>query len=301
MDKLKLSAAEFLLESDGDCDAIAVGVLDFNQYTFHSFELMEGDVNPHSEGIYFDLASLTKPLTNSFVHIAEKIKDESLELILNHEAGLPSWGLLSRGSWKEQILSYPIKKSSCVYSDYSALRYMLEIENKMGVAYKELALKNLSEQMYFWKDLPLDKVTLQNGFYHKQPNTRAVHDPNAFNIGTFMSHAGLFGTVEGLCRTLIQFSRKHDLIKLMNQETNSRFNRGFDTVTNPEQTLAGSGCSKKTFGHLGFTGTSFWIDPDLKMGHVILTNSTKKYWYHKSLLNRYRKEIGSLIWAMAKS
>jgi CubicO group peptidase (beta-lactamase class C family) len=28
----------------------------------------------------------------------------------------------------------------------------------------------------------------------------------------------------------------------------------------------------RTFGHLGFTGTSFWTDPDARVGVALLTN-----------------------------
>jgi CubicO group peptidase (beta-lactamase class C family) len=51
-----------------------------------------------------------------------------------------------------------------------------------------------------------------------------------------------------------------------------------------------------TFGHLGFTGTSIWIDPQKKKGHVILTNATKKYYYDRQGLNDLRRQIGEAIW-----
>ena len=35
---------------------------------------------------------------------------------------------------------------------------------------------------------------------------------------------------------------------------------------------AGARCGPRTFGHLGFTGTSLWIDPDAEAVVVLLTN-----------------------------
>jgi CubicO group peptidase (beta-lactamase class C family) len=296
MDNIKLSAAEFLIDSHSD--AVAVGIIDFSDHTFNSFELLDGDIRrPGKDGIYFDLASLTKPLTNSFVHIAENIKDKNLELLLNHRAGIPSWGLLSTSNWKEQILSYDIKESETLYSDYSANRYMLEVEKLTGKEYKDLVFKNFRGHIIHWLDLPASKLTLQNGYYHKKPNIGKVHDPNAFNIKEFMSHAGLFGTIDGVCRALVEFDRVHQLIDKMNQDCEHRFLNGFDRVLDPNNTLAGKGCGKRTFGHLGFTGTSFWVDPEKKLGQVILTNATKYYWYDKKELNEFRKIVGEEVWS----
>jgi CubicO group peptidase (beta-lactamase class C family) len=63
-------------------------------------------------------------------------------------------------------------------------------------------------------------------------------------------------------------------------------------------TLAGLGCSENTFGHLGFTGTSFWIDLEKARGAVILTNATQSYWYERSGLTNLRKTIGEAIWKL---
>ena len=43
---------------------------------------------------------------------------------------MPAWGLLPNFGWKEQILNYSIKESETLYSDFSALRVMLELEKK---------------------------------------------------------------------------------------------------------------------------------------------------------------------------
>jgi CubicO group peptidase (beta-lactamase class C family) len=36
--------------------------------------------------------------------------------------------------------------------------------------------------------------------------------------------------------------------------------------------MSGSRFGPRTFGHLGFTGTSLWIDPDAELVGVLLTN-----------------------------
>jgi CubicO group peptidase (beta-lactamase class C family) len=283
-------------------DALALGVIDFKKNSFAALEAntFEGDIKFKAEPtLYFDLASLTKPLTNSLTYFLkpEAFDKESL-LCLNHRAGLPSWGLLPRQGWRQQILDYPIKESETLYSDFSALRVMLELEKK-GLAQKELCQTIWDPETLFWTDLPQWYPTPQYGLKHGLPNYREVHDPNAWVIGTFCTHAGLFSTVDGLCRTLLSYQNKTDFISQVKGDLlkhQNRFAYGWDRVIDPQNTLAGSGCGKNTFGHLGFTGTSIWIDPDKMLGHVILTNAVKRHWYDKEVLNEMRKVLGAEIW-----
>ena len=46
---------------------------------------------------------------------------------------------------------------------------------------------------------------------------------------------------------------------------------GFDGKS-PEDSSAGALAGPRTFGHLGFTGTSLWIDPDAGAVVALLTN-----------------------------
>jgi CubicO group peptidase (beta-lactamase class C family) len=108
-----------------------------------------------------------------------------------------------------------------------------------------------------------------------------VEDENAWAAGGIDGHAGLFGTAAGVHRLCCQI-----LQALKNKETNvinSSVIRyfadnngmvrpaGFDS---PSEGNASSGrfFSKRSVGHLGFTGTSFWIDPDNGLITVLLTN-----------------------------
>src|SRR5690606_12605812 len=128
-----------------------------------------------------------------------------------------------------------------------------------------------------------------------------VHDPNAWVIKAFCSHAGLFATISSLCQTLLNYQKQTDFIsntKADLQQHSHRFALGWDRVVNPQDTLAGKGCSPFTFGHLGFTGTSIWIDAEKMRGHVILANATKYHWYDKQVLNEIRRALGELVWSM---
>jgi hypothetical protein len=286
----------------GPMDALGVGVLNFHQKTYQAFEahLVDGEVHFPSElKTYFDLASVTKPLTNSLTYfLRSEAFSQDMLLCLNHRAGLPSWGLLGKDSWREQILSYKIIESETLYSDFSALRVMLELEKK-SLNQKSICQTVWDKETLFWTDLLPHYQVPQYGYIKSLPNYGSVHDPNALVIEDFCSHAGLFSTINGLCSTLLNYHEKTDFIKKVKEDLSNhsrRFSYGWDRVMNPLDTLAGQGCGKYTFGHLGFTGASLWIDPDKMLGHVILTNATKHHWFDKSNLNDIRRAIGEQVW-----
>jgi CubicO group peptidase (beta-lactamase class C family) len=288
---------EFL--TDSYIDAIDIAVIDFKNNKIESKLYSESD-----EPVFFDLASVSKPLTNGIGYLAHRDKiTEEMSRVLNHRGGLPAWGLLSADNWKETILSYKIKKSDTLYSDYSALRFMLEF-NKLGLNLHEEASKYWDEDLFFWKDLKPSHRTVQNGYVDKKPNYKSIHDPNAFVINDLVSHAGLFGTASSVAKTLLKLDSELDLLKLMEEDLDkddSRFINGWDRVQDLNNTFAGKGCSTRTFWHLWFTGTSIWIDVEKKIGHILLSNATKFYWYDKNEFNIFRKNIGQLVWEKFKN
>lgn len=283
----------------GPMDGLAVGVIDFKKSTFHVVEASsyEGEVFFHEDPfLWFDLASVTKPLTNSLSYfLRPDLFSSEMNLCLNHRGGLPSWGRLPHKGWREQILSYKVHEAGTLYSDFSALRVMLELEKK-GVSQKELVSPVWDNELRFWKDVPSDSQIVQNGFLNRDENFGVVHDPNAYVIDEFCSHAGLFATIKGISQTLLNYQARTDFISKMKSHDEHRFFCGWDRVMNPQDTLAGNGCGPHTFGHLGFTGTSVWIDPDKMIGHVILSNTTKEHWYDKNNLNTLRRSVGKIIW-----
>ncbi len=282
-------------------DALGVGIIDFNKKTFSALEANTFDDKfkfKSEPTLYFDLASLTKPLTNSLSYfLRPEHFEEKMLWLLSHRSGLPSWGILGKSDWREQLQGYGIKESETLYSDFGALRLQIEFEKKAKM--KDLCQTVWDKETLFWLDLPRHFPTPQNGFQNGRPNYGEVHDPNARTLNTFCTHAGLFSTVDGLCRTLLNYQEKTGFISIVKADSANhkhRFSFGWDRVEDPSATLAGKGCGPSTFGHLGFTGTSIWIDPDLMKGHVILSNATKYYWYDKKGLNDIRRAIGEVVW-----
>lgn len=297
--KIKNKIPELMLNQN--FDSMAYALIDFSNGSFESCEYVVGDFSPEPY-LFFDLASLTKPLTNSAVRLKRPdLFDSRMELLLNHRAGLPLGGRLSRKGWEDFLWGYEVKESETLYSDYSSLRTMLEIEKKSQKTLKDLCSFYFDEEMLYWNELPEYAITPITGMREKKMIYRQVHDDNCFVLNRFVSHAGLFATVDGLAKSLINLNREVDLLgQLTNEFKNfnhqKRFIIGFDHPQDLENTLAGKGCSQNTFGHLGFTGTSFWIDTEKRIGQVILTNGTQNYWYAREGLARLRRELGSAGW-----
>jgi len=292
------------LMADQHFDSIAVGLIDFKNKSFDSFEWQAGifSTKPY---LYFDLASVTKVLTNSAIRLKHpELFDEKMMLLLNHKAGLPMGGLVTKKKWREEMLAYNIVESPTLYSDYSSLRCMLEIEKKSGKKLEDLCSFYFDKELVHWMKLPEDSFSPETGWRNKKIICGEVHDNNCFNIAEFISHAGLFATVGGLCRSLLNLEKEVDMIKKVNsayetQKEEDRYILGFDRVQDQQNTLAGLGASMKTFGHTGFTGTSFWIDIEKMKGAVILTNATQSYWYERSGLTALRKALGAAIWKLS--
>lgn len=286
---------------------LAMSTLDFKSDQYDSFCLKQDKkevISQEKKDVIFDLASLTKPLSLGLfflIHAEEKLP-EQFELLLDHRAGLPSWGLLSSVDWKAQLLSYPVNESDTCYSDFSALRLMLEVEKHFKQSFESIVYQDWKLQLNWWKALEkkTQHVFPSTGMRAGKEIEGEVHDPNSYNINQFCTHAGLFSDIESLSATLLHLNDKYHLLKIMKQsmeKRKTRFIHAWDTPTG-ENSLAGSGRSPFTFGHLGFTGTSIWIDCEKMLGHIILTNATEKYWYEREGLQKLRRRLAQEVWSI---
>lgn len=111
-----------------------------------------------------------------------------------------------------------------------------------------------------------------------------VHDENAWAFGGhgLCGQAGLFGAVGDLLTfgaALLdahagreaRFLSQRTVQMLVAERPGGSLRLGFDGKSN-EASAAGKRASPRTFGHLGFTGTSLWCDPDADFVTVLLTN-----------------------------
>jgi CubicO group peptidase (beta-lactamase class C family) len=109
-----------------------------------------------------------------------------------------------------------------------------------------------------------------------------VNDENAWVMGGVAGHAGVFGTARDVDTFAQMMLRGGD--PLFKAETVEIFTTrqsspqgtsralGWDTPSHPSQ--SGRYLSPRSYGHLGYTGTSLWIDPERDLAITLLTNRT---------------------------
>ncbi|MBI3303807.1 MAG: serine hydrolase, partial [Deltaproteobacteria bacterium] len=111
-----------------------------------------------------------------------------------------------------------------------------------------------------------------------------VHDDNAYAMGGVAGHAGLFSTVDDLDRlvscltacyrgesTFLPSALVHEFWTRDGSVPGSTWTLGWDTPS-PEHSSAGELFSPQSVGHLGFTGTSLWIDLEQQVHVIVLSN-----------------------------
>ena len=132
-----------------------------------------------------------------------------------------------------------------------------------------------------------------------------VDDDNAWAVGGIDGHAGLFGdaySIYGLCSEILK-ALQHKPTKVLAPEIIRNFVKkkqsfdrvaGFDTPSK-EKSSSGRYLSKTSIGHLGFTGTSFWIDPEASLIIIFLTNRVHPF-RSNIKLKQFRPRIHDLLY-----
>ncbi|MCY7375163.1 MAG: serine hydrolase [Pyrinomonadaceae bacterium] len=111
----------------------------------------------------------------------------------------------------------------------------------------------------------------------------AVHDGNCYFMNGVSGHAGLFSTAFETFKISQQFLAnqttllKPETCKLFPTNFTPNFNEARSIafqLAETKDSTASDALSKDSFGHLGFTGTSLWIEPETERIFILLTNRT---------------------------
>ncbi len=225
--------------------------------------------------------------------------------LLCHNSGLfdyrPYYKILNNISFEkrnqkleELLVKTPLAYSTgtkTVYSDlgFMILRMVVEKVSKkcfdhfvVDEIYKPLGIKDL----FFTnvkKKINRDFAATEICLWRNKMLSGVVHDDNAYVMGGVDGHAGLFGTafeLYSILSVLLKLYHGEKVTSLFTPElvreffkkqTDSERALGFD-IPSVQKSSCGHYFSKKTVGHLGFTGTSFWVDLNRKIIIVFLTN-----------------------------
>ena len=142
---------------------------------------------------------------------------------------------------------------------------------------------NLGQQQLDWaKQQYADNSQIANTVVNAALKTQAVNDQNAALLGGVAGHAGLFtttGDLQKLVRMLMNGGEldgkryiKATTIKRFLKRTDAPRALGWDLVTPGGKSSAGHRFSATSWGHLGFTGTSIWVDPEKDLAVILLSN-----------------------------
>jgi CubicO group peptidase (beta-lactamase class C family) len=215
--------------------------------------------------------------------------------LLEHSSGLPAhdslWTRLRSGADVEDaICRLPLDRApgtAAVYSDVGFILLGLLLERVHGAgldALFEPVRAHLGISLGFTPpESRLEAITPTEFDPWRGRLLRGeVHDENAALLGGVAAHAGLFGTagdVGAFARLVL--GTFHHPTPLGTPDTMRAFAArsavpgssralGWDTML--PTSSCGTRLSARAIGHTGFTGTSLWIDPELDLYVVLLSN-----------------------------
>ena len=230
--------------------------------------------------------------------------------LLNHWSGLPAyqpyfkkwpaiWAKKTRNWLLQQILAEPLAHEpgeECQYSDLGFILLGAIIEQQCDQSLDRWYESNITKPLGLTGKigfLPLDRplscvreeiAATEDCQWRGRIIQGEVHDEHCWLMGGVAGHAGLFATLEGvtrLCECIVDLWQDrtiHPAIPqsvlrqaLEHQHPQSNWALGFDRPT-PGASSSGRYFSPRSIGHLGFSGTSFWIDPEQDIIIVLLTN-----------------------------
>lgn len=236
--------------------------------------------------------------------------DISIDMLLRHTSGLPAHrefflsmvkeNQVQRQVLRNLIVQEPLEAQPGYQEVYSDLGYMFlswvvetisgqrldrfvqgKIYAPLGI--RDLFFVNLNKGPLETKSVETDRlVSTQTCPWRKKTLTGEVEDDNAWAAGGIEGHAGLFGdaaAIHTLCGEILAAACQGSplvldpgvLATFVRKDRGRDYVAGFDTPSKLNSS-AGRFFAAGSLGHLGFTGTSFWINPQSGLIVILLTN-----------------------------
>lgn len=211
----------------------------------------------------------------------------------------------------EEELAYT-PDTQVVYSDLGFLVLLEVIERATGQSIRTLAKERIFTplSMFDTDYLPdVNKYEIAPTEYYEHLDGHKigiVHDDNTEFMGGISSHAGLFSTMKDVARFVNMLESKGKLNgrQIIPASFLSLATQNFTPFANEARGLgfqlqsAGTGptgdlFSTKTYGHTGYTGTSFYIDPIREVSILLLTN--RVYYGRQDPILRLRPRLHNLL------
>jgi CubicO group peptidase (beta-lactamase class C family) len=223
----------------------------------------------------------------------------TLRMLLAHSSGLPAYEKLfqfatTREDVVRSALTARLLHPPGTHTDYSDIGFIIlgeALAKKAGVALDVFAQREIFAPLGMaktrflppaeWK--PAIPPTEDEHSYFGRVLQGEVNDENASAMDGVAGQAGVFASATDVPRFAECMLRggapifQRETVKLFTHREASPVGTtralGWDTPSRPESS-SGRLLSNVAFGHLGFTGTSLWIDPGHKLSVTLLTNRT---------------------------
>ena len=149
-----------------------------------------------------------------------------------------------------------------------------------------------------------------DNFLRKETIRGTVDDELAACLGGVSGNAGLFGSAEDvakICKMFLNNGKSEDGKTIIDSKVLKEFTTktsnydlrflGFDKPSKKRSSVTAESASHSTFGHTGFTGTCFWIDPQNKSIFIFLSNRTYPNRNNVKLISEnYRTRLQELLY-----
>jgi CubicO group peptidase (beta-lactamase class C family) len=245
-----------------------------------------------------DLEAPVSSLLPEFAGDDPRRKEVTVRMLLAHCSGLPAYERLfeqarSREELMGAALTLPLAADPGTRAEYSDIGFIILGELLCRLVDEPLARfcqrevfgpLGMARTCYCpppaWRS-QIPPTVDDRAFRHRVVQGE-VHDENASVMGGVAGHAGVFAPARDVA--LFAHAMLQDGRPILRPETVGLFTRrqgsppgtsralGWDTPSQPSQ--SGRYLSQAAFGHLGYTGTSLWIDPELQLAITLLTNRT---------------------------
>jgi len=257
----------------------------------------------------------------------------TVEGLLGHRAGLPAWKDLVLALPPPRRPGHAESRYAVMALVRQAAR---DADPDRGVEYSDLGFILLGDFLARRLGAPLESLTPIGAYRGTRAPPRSqidrfaptgycawrqghvqgvVHDPNAWVMGGVAGHAGIFATADEVGRWALALER------LDHEGRASRLVRGIDRgvlqdfwdpgrrqgaatwvlgwdTPSPGASSGGRAISPRSVGHLGFTGTSVWIDRERRLVTVLLSNRVALGAAAQARLKAFRPELHDAVRAL---
>ena len=245
-----------------------------------------------------DLDAPVIAVVPEFARNEPRCRQVTFRMLLAHSSGLPAYEkLFMKAPSRDELLSAAfgvrLVSDPGTKAEYSDIGFII-----LGVALERIADEALD--IFCQREIfgPLGMIhttfkpavelrnlippTVDDWTFRNRIIQGEVQDENTSAMGGVAGHAGVFSTAQDVA--LFAHAMLNGGLPILRPETLAIFTKreetplgtsralGWDTPSSPSQ--SGKYFSAKSFGHLGYTGTSLWIDPDRLLSVTLLTNRT---------------------------